>query len=340
MYQGVTGLDNLQQLRQMLALAETGHFRKAGQSLGISHAAISQTISKLEKEYGYPLFYKADGLNIPTPYGERLIATARTVLSEAEQIQTEISLMKELGTFELIIGVDPILCDAFLPAILSTLLNENPKLKCRVLIINGQEMEEQLFDKSIHLYLGIAHRRRPEGIYFKRLLIPPPIIACNKTHPLAKLKAPFFKDLLQYRAVISFAPDWQKQPWMPEIEHFSASEEQVNEWLGNNFIESESMGVLKDIIIRTDAVAVLPESILKDELTDGTLVKLEVSDFPFVSEITAIIAYLENTTLSASSNAFLSATTQLADGINKKNRKNKVDNTLINWPLKMASNSQ
>ena len=336
----MTSLDNLQQLRQMLALAETGNFRKAGTSLGISHAAISQTISKLEREYGYPLFYKADGLNIPTPQGERLIATARTVLSEAEKIQTEISLMKELGTFELVIGVDPILCDAFLPAILSELVNENPKLKCRVIITNWQEMEEQLFDKSIHLYLGIAHRRRPDGIHFKRLLIPPPIIACNKNHPLAKQKTPLFKDLLQYRALISFAPDWQKQPWVPEIEHFSASADQATKWLGDNFIESESMGVLKDIIIRTESVAVLPESLLKNELNDGTLVRLDVSDFPFVTEISAIIAYLENTTLSASSNAFLRATEKLIDEINKKDRKNKVDNTLINWPLTMSSNSQ
>ena len=53
-------MDSLGQLRQLIALAETGNFRKAGLRLGISHSAVSQTIKRLEAEYGTELFDRTE----------------------------------------------------------------------------------------------------------------------------------------------------------------------------------------------------------------------------------------------------------------------------------------
>ena len=51
-------MENIAHFKQLIALADTSNYRKAGESLGISHSAISQTISKLETSYGVDLFYR------------------------------------------------------------------------------------------------------------------------------------------------------------------------------------------------------------------------------------------------------------------------------------------
>ena len=54
-------MDSLGHLRQLVALAETGNFRKAGQRLGISHSAVSQTIKRIEAEGGNIGFRNGNG---------------------------------------------------------------------------------------------------------------------------------------------------------------------------------------------------------------------------------------------------------------------------------------
>ena len=81
-------------MRQLIALAETGNYRKAGLRLGISHAAVSQTITRLEKDYDVSLFGKKGGATVTTIHGQRLIETARQLLWEAEQLKDEINSMK------------------------------------------------------------------------------------------------------------------------------------------------------------------------------------------------------------------------------------------------------
>ena len=107
-------MDTLHQMRQLIALAETGNYRKAGLRLGVSHAAVSQTIARLEKDYGVSLFEKKGGATVPTIHGQRLVEAAGHLLSEAEQVKDEINSMKQLDGQTLIIGADPIVCDSLM----------------------------------------------------------------------------------------------------------------------------------------------------------------------------------------------------------------------------------
>ena len=89
-------MDSLGHLRQLVALAETGNFRKAGQRLGISHSAVSQTIKRIEAEYGAELFdrMRFDGARnetVPTALGERMVAAARIAISEMEAAARDVA---------------------------------------------------------------------------------------------------------------------------------------------------------------------------------------------------------------------------------------------------------
>lgn len=76
----------LTELRYLVALSETGHFRKAADSCNVSQPTLSIAIKKLEEELGVPLFERARNKVSATPIGERIVAQARTVLQEASNL--------------------------------------------------------------------------------------------------------------------------------------------------------------------------------------------------------------------------------------------------------------
>ena len=77
----------LTELRYLVALAETGHFRKAAEQCNVSQPTLSIAIKKLEEELGISLFERSRHQVSATPIGERIVAQASTVLQEAKNLQ-------------------------------------------------------------------------------------------------------------------------------------------------------------------------------------------------------------------------------------------------------------
>ncbi len=76
----------LTELRYIVALRETGHFRKAAEQCNVSQPTLSIAVKKLEEELGVPLFERSRHKISATPVGERIVAQARTVLQESHNL--------------------------------------------------------------------------------------------------------------------------------------------------------------------------------------------------------------------------------------------------------------
>ena len=76
----------LTELRYLVALSETGHFRKAAEQCFVSQPTLSVAVKKLEDELGVALFERARNHITATPIGQRIINQARTVLREADNL--------------------------------------------------------------------------------------------------------------------------------------------------------------------------------------------------------------------------------------------------------------
>ncbi len=77
----------LTELRYLVALSETGHFRKAAEQCNVSQPTLSIAIKKLEEELGISLFERAHHKVAATPTGERIVEQARTVLQETQNLR-------------------------------------------------------------------------------------------------------------------------------------------------------------------------------------------------------------------------------------------------------------
>ncbi len=77
---------NLQQLRYVVALAETQSFTKAAESAFVVQSALSQQVRKLEDELGVALFERTTRSVSLTPAGEALMPVVHQVLAGVDKI--------------------------------------------------------------------------------------------------------------------------------------------------------------------------------------------------------------------------------------------------------------
>lgn len=91
--QEVCGLD-IRQLRQFLAVADTGSFQAAAEQLYISRPAMSKSIAMLEKQTGLTLFARRSGGVSLTEAGAALLPKIRGAVAVFEALEAE---METLG---------------------------------------------------------------------------------------------------------------------------------------------------------------------------------------------------------------------------------------------------
>ncbi|MBN9555673.1 MAG: LysR family transcriptional regulator [Alphaproteobacteria bacterium] len=71
---------DIRQLRHFRAVAETLHFGRAAEALGMTQPPLSQSILRLEQELGAPLFLRTKRSVALTPFGAQWLAHVRTAL--------------------------------------------------------------------------------------------------------------------------------------------------------------------------------------------------------------------------------------------------------------------
>lgn len=119
----------LQQLQYLVALDTHRHFVKAAAACFVTQPTLTMQVRKIEEELDVMVFDRRSQPVRPTELGARVIAQARVVLREAEQLG---ALVKELrtglsGTYR--IGIIPTLAPYLLPLFLPRFAEEHPDVR-------------------------------------------------------------------------------------------------------------------------------------------------------------------------------------------------------------------
>ncbi len=148
----MAGFD-LEQLRTLVVVAETGSLTAAAPKVFLSQSSVSEQMRKLEERAGQALLSRSKSGVKATPAGERLLAYARQILALSDEAWRDLHGVNLHGELRLAIT------DYFRPADLAVLLrrlNERyPKLRLHVTIMKSGAIEEAYAKDEIDIGLSM-----------------------------------------------------------------------------------------------------------------------------------------------------------------------------------------
>ncbi len=196
----------LRQLEYFVAVGEAGSIALASEKVNVSSPSISAAINQLEKEFGLPLFVRqhAQGL-APTLAGRRLLDQARVVLQEADQLMALAGDISGSIRGPLAIGCLVTFAQVYLPFLRRRFELENPDVRIRQHELNQAEIFSYLRRAEIDLALTYD-LDLPADLEFQSLMVLPPYVLVNESHPLAQREAVTLEDLLGQPMVLLDLP--------------------------------------------------------------------------------------------------------------------------------------
>ncbi len=178
-------MPTLQQLRYLVAVAETLHFRRAAELTHVTQPTLSGQLRELEEKLGVQLVERSRARVILTPIGSEIAGRAKGVLRDVQDIVEVAKHEQNLMGGTIRLGVLPSLGPYLLPHILPELHRRYPDLKFYVREGLPQALLGGLDDGSYDLLLfplpvtgsDIAHTR---------LFREPLLVVAPTDHRLAK----------------------------------------------------------------------------------------------------------------------------------------------------------
>ena len=164
----------LVQLRYLVALDNSRHFRQAAAHLGISQPSLSNQLGNLERELGVQLFDRVTKPISPTQVGEQVIAQARVILGEAERLEVIVKGVTGEMAGELRIGILPTLAPYIVPLVIAKFSNRYPDVKVEVQELLSKQVAEFIKRDLIDVGLvttPLASRGIEEEILFEEPLL-------------------------------------------------------------------------------------------------------------------------------------------------------------------------
>jgi DNA-binding transcriptional LysR family regulator len=146
----------LQHLRYFLAVAETRHFTRAADLLGVSQPTLSKQIHTLEAGLGTPLFERIRGAVTLTAAGRALLPFAQRIIADADAARDEVRDIIGLGRGEVRLGATPSLCASLVPAVLRRFRAAHPGIDLYLTEGGSPDLIAGLQAHSLDLALIVA----------------------------------------------------------------------------------------------------------------------------------------------------------------------------------------
>ena len=146
----------LQQLRQVVALAEHRSFVRAAAALHISQPALSRSIQNLERRFGSSLFLRSTAGVVPTDLGRLYIERARDLLRMADELESEAIGHAAQRTGRVSIGGGPYPTDSFLGPATARFVEQFPRVSVQLVAGDWDDLVHGLRSRTLDFFVADA----------------------------------------------------------------------------------------------------------------------------------------------------------------------------------------
>lgn len=190
---GATTL-SLRDLEYAVAVGRERHFGRAASACGVSQAALSEQVRKLESLLGVALFERTKRRVEPTPRGHAILQQAEILLGDARRLLENARRSAEPLSGELRLGVIPTLGPYYMPSIIALGRTYFPRLALRLREATTEMLLAELRNGELDAAL-LALPVPPDGLTADPVFFEPFRLACPRDHELGRRETVGVRDL-------------------------------------------------------------------------------------------------------------------------------------------------
>lgn len=256
-------MPTLQQLRYLVAVSETLHFRRAAERTFVTQPTLSAQLRELESKLGVQLVERSRARVVLTPVGAEIARRAKTVLRDVSEISTlarqghnplagtvRVGLVQSLGSY-------------FLPLVIPDLHTTFPDLKFYVREGAAHDLVERLEDGTLDL-LFFPMPLAMSDLCVRPLFREPLLPVVPITHPLAE-KQEIARSDLRGETVMTLEPGHRLHGQVADI----CAETGANLSLD---YAGTSLDTLRQMVATELGISFLPALYVRSEVTREALV--------------------------------------------------------------------
>jgi len=180
----------LTQIRDFLAVVESGGIRAAARKLGVSQPTITKSVRSLEAELHVQLLGRNTRGIVPTASGRAFFARARVAHAELRKAEEEAAGAGGSSTGAVAFGVGPAFAALVLPEALARFRRQFPQARVRIVEGLARHLLPSVRDETLDFAMGLQTLGKLDpALRFRPLFRAELVIAARKGHPLRNARS-------------------------------------------------------------------------------------------------------------------------------------------------------
>ncbi|WJY22110.1 hydrogen peroxide-inducible genes activator [Fontisubflavum oceani] len=256
-------MPTLQQLRYLVAVADTLHFRRAAERAHVTQPTLSGQLKELEAKLGIQLVERSRARVVLTPTGAEIAARARAILRDVSDIQ-EIAKQGQHplgGTIR--VGVVQSLGSYLLPLVIPDLHASHPDLRLYVREGLATDLLTRIDEGRLDL-LFFPLPVTGADLNTARLFREPLLAVTAIDHPLAD-RPQVAREDLRGETILTLEPGHRLHEQMKQICADTGAELSLD-------YEATSLDTIRQMVAMGLGISLLPALYVRSEVTQNALV--------------------------------------------------------------------
>ena len=176
---------SLQQLRALAAVAESGSFTLAAESLQLTQPAISHLVKRMEDQLGQPLMVRGRRIRL-TDAGQMMVDTAVRALRLIDESVDACRSQSQLREGRVVLAVGHLTAGALLPPMLGRFSQQHPTLATTLMDSTAEQMISRILSQEADLGFGSDIGQKHSELATEPLFSERMAVFVRDDHPLAQ----------------------------------------------------------------------------------------------------------------------------------------------------------
>ncbi len=259
-------VNDLNDMYLFAKVIEHGGYTAAGRALGVATSKLSRRVAELERELGVHLLNRTSRSISLSDVGETFYRHCVSMLSEAEAAREAIERTRSAPQGLVRISCPVGLLQSDIGAILARCLADNPLVRINLEATNRRvDVVEEGFDLAVRVRLPPLE---DSDLAVRPLGTSPMILVCSPWY-IAQHGKPSSADDLGKMPTVGMSRAGGKYSW-----HFTAGDGSEMSVVHTPRLATDDLSTLRTTALEGVGIAILPESLIRKELADGSLVRV------------------------------------------------------------------